>query len=75
MAFCLGEKKIRAHLTPMLQVLDDELDSNYMILYYNIQVEPHAIDYDATSMYKQCDFQSLCCHCYRKRSSLHTVSR
>lgn len=31
-------KKIRAHLSPMLQVPDGEIDSND-----NIQVEPHAM--------------------------------
>lgn len=38
LAFCSGEKKIRAHLSSVLQVLDGEMDSNY-----NIQVEPHAM--------------------------------
>lgn len=33
-----GRKNIRAHLSPMLQVPNGEMDSNF-----NIQVEPHAM--------------------------------
>lgn len=36
--FLFGRKKIRAHLSPVLRVLDGEMGSNY-----NIQVGPHAM--------------------------------